>query len=70
MPEPQWDKIGPRIKQAREEAGLDRRIFSIRIGVRIDTVFRYEEGAPVSPKRMEKIAEVTHTTEMWLRYGR
>lgn len=71
MPEPQWDKIGPRIRQAREEAGLDQQTLAIRIGVNLNTMIRFEEGrSNISASRMEQIARVTHRTEFWLRYGR
>jgi ribosome-binding protein aMBF1 (putative translation factor) len=70
MPEPRWEEIGPRIRQAREDKGLDLFTCALRVGCTALTLERYEEGSAVSPKRLEKISEVTGRSEFWLRYGR
>jgi DNA-binding XRE family transcriptional regulator len=69
-PRTRWETLGPRVQQAREAAGLSRDEVAAYVGVSVSTIQYLEYGGSrVSSARLQWIAELTGTTEEWLRYG-
>lgn len=52
-------KVGEKIKELREEAGLTQGQLAERVGVKRNTIWRWEnEQANLSPKNREKLSEI------------
>lgn len=55
--------FGMRLRQLREDRGLSRAVFSKRLGVSKETVYRYENNIQdPSLERTKQIASILHTS--------
>lgn len=63
-------KIGERIKEAREKAGLSQSDLARKMGVKSSSVQEWEKNE-TSPRRhrIEKLAETLNVTPFWLEFG-
>lgn len=62
--------IGRRLREAREQMGLDRPALAERLGVHTGSIARWETGGSVPiPYHMERIAEWAGVELWWLRNG-
>ena len=63
------DTMGERIRVAAKGAGLSQTTLAELMGVDRNTVGMWIKGDDVPERRLERIAEITGRSKVWLRYG-
>lgn len=62
--------IGRRLREAREQIGIDRPQLAERLGVHSGSIARWETGGSVPiPYHLERIAEWAGVDPRWIRHG-